>query len=722
MSLKTTYKEYILEQLLMEYLKDGTVPTADTLESDLVTYQETHPDLSLPKSKFIDFSVDKGSESSAAQIKEIAETVSNDAGVIVREIYKIANTAIKFYERWSFESKRLAAKAQKLEQRIDSILLLTNNTAGYFATVGDVFTDMNLTDTDNTTAFVNVDEQAISLNPGTTNAGTVKQVNMTELTERDVAFYPLTKNPGTSVRDVNKGNGLLEAFKTQDTKWVGVVTSSKSGVMTCELKANISKDVDVEVSRIAIDYNGSTSADNTITAMHSLDGYNWYIVPTTDATKTLSSNMSWSFPMTNMRWIKFIFYKAAPDSGSYEYNFSIGHIRAYGVSYTQGRGNVFVSKSLSATDTDGNIIGFNLSQLDVCENVPSDTDIKYYMAASKDNSTWTGWVNTMPSQREGIQYPKVLNFSGAGLKTSSDLDAVKFNSLLDIDTIITTFDSSITVDGSSRSIFQYRFKDAAKTTFGAVNTAIPASTDEDQDTVSNSVGLWRNIRCKTTYSDTALVRGVARGWGNNEKKYSCFFEILNSNGKLLDFGDQECVLDNQVITGVVKVSAGIHKFETLADYWFDIGDNYTALGVVNILTEETLKNIDPLYPHNHKLIIEGFPYHADFKGDKVYSGTDYSGEFYATQTSLFNLENNINDYGYFAIRGVGKNEEAATLSVIVRYDSSDSDYTNELFYTTWRTGQSGNEMYRYIKLKAEFLTDSTALTPMLTSYRIKLGL
>jgi len=721
MSLKTTYKEYILEQLALEYLKDGTIPTAEQLEQDLETYQEIHPDLSLPKSKYIDFNVDRGDNSSANKIHTIADTVSSDVGVVVREVYSLAKKASKFYERWSFESKRLAAKAQKLEQRVDSLLLLANYTTGYFASVADVFTDMNLVDTDNTDAYINVDEQVVTLNPGTEEVGAVKEVNMNDLTDLDVEFYPLTRRPGTSVFDVSSNNNLVQAFKTQDTTWVGKVTSSISGSMTCELKAHISKDKDVEVSRIAFDYTGPTSQRATVTAMYSQDGYIWNIVPTNEATKPLLSNMSWSFSSTSMRWIKFIFYKNASDSGQYEYDFSCRHIRAYGASYYEGRGNTFISKPLSTMDIKDNIVGFNLAQLDVCENVPNDTDIKYYLSASKDNSTWTNWFNVLPSQRDEVKYPKVISFSGADWKSSEDSTVIALNSTYGADTLVTTFDSSITVNSTTRDILQYRFKN---NTFAAVNTAIPVSEEEDPDTISNSIVLWRNIRYKDSYPDTSTVRGVARGWGLREQVYSCYFEILSSGGKLLDFGDRECVLDGKSVSGVVKIPAGVHKFETLLDNWFDISDNYVeAVGSGGtVTTEETLKSIDPLYPHNHKLIIEGFPYVSGFKGDQVYPGTDYSAEFYTTKTSLFDLENKIEEYGYFAVRGVGKNDTAATLSVFVRYDPSDPDYTNELFVTKWRVGQSGNEMYKYVKLKAEFLSESTSLTPALNSYRIKLGL
>jgi len=724
MSLKTTYKEFILENILLEYLKEGTVPNAEQIESDFETYQETHSDLSLPKSKFVDFSVERGDNSSADQMQNIADTVSSDVSVVVREIYSLVGKTSKFYERWSFENKRLAAKAQKLNQEVDSLLLLANYTTGYFSSVADVFTDMNLVNTDNTTAYVNVDEQSVTLNPGTAEAGTIKRINTNDLTDLDVSFAALTKRPGTSVYDVSSNNNLVQAFKTADTTWVGKVTSSVSGTMTCELKAHVSKDKDIEVSRIAFDYTGPVSDRATVTAMHSKDGYSWYILPTNEATKVLASNMLWTFPLTEMRWIKFIFYKAAPDSGQYEYDFSLRHIRLSEVTYYADAGNVFESKALSATNVQENLVGFNLVQLDVCENIPDNTDIEYYMSVSKDNSTWTSWTNILPSQRDEVKYPKVLSFAGASWKnnTIEDEDAHGLlNSSFDNNVLVTTFDTETGALGSERDILQYRFKN---TTFAAINTSILVSADEDQDTISNSVAVWRNIRNKTSYPDTLSVRGVARGWGRKEQTYSCYFEILSSDGKLFDFGGKQCAIDGQFVTGVVKVPAGIHKFETDATNWFDIAENYIeAVGSSGaVSTEETLQDIDPLYPYNHKLIIDGFPYPSGFKGNQTYTGTDFSAEFYGTRTSLFNLENNINGYGHFAIRGIGKNDQAATLSIVLRYDPSDSDFTNELFITKWRAGQSGSEMYKYVKLKTVLLSESTSVTPALNSYRIKLGL
>jgi len=719
MSLANTYKKHVLESLLREYLKDGTIPTAEELENDLIAYQSGHPNLSMPRSKYTNFFVERGGHSSASQMNTIIDIASDDIAVVVKELYNIADKASKFHERWSFESKRLAAKAQKLRSRVNSLLLLANYSAGYFASVSDVFTDMNFVDTENTTTHVNVDEQSVTLNPGTAEAGTVKQIDTNELTDLDVSFYPLSKKAGTSVFDVNSNNNLAQAFKTTNTVWVAKIVSSVPGSMACELKACLSKSSSLEISKIAFDYTGPLSPKSTVTVMYSEDGYTWNIGPTNEATKPLGSNMVWTFPLTAMRWVKFIFYKDAHDNGLYEYLYSCRHIRFYGVTYYQDRGNIFISDALSATNSNGDLVKFNLAQLDVCENIPAKTDIKYYLSVSKDDVEWSSWSDILPSSREDIKYPKVLSFAGASWTTNAKEETYKLNSNLDANQLTTTFDSSI----NGRDIVPYRFKE---TSFAAVNTAILVSANDDQDVISNSISVWRNTRTKDfdNYPDTTKVRGVVRGWGKKEQFYSCYFEIVDSNGKYLNFGDRACVVDGKETTGIVKIPAGVHKFETLSDNWFDISDKYLAVIAEGntITTEEALQSIDPLYPYNHKLIIEGFLYSAGFKGNLVYTGTDNSAEFYSVRSSLFDLENNLNDYKYFAVKGVGKNEEAATLCVLVRYDPNDSGYSNELFHTKWRSGESGSAAYKYVKLKAEFISDDILLTPALTSYRIKLGL
>ena len=88
--------------------------------------------------------------------------------------------------------------------------------------------------------------------------------------------------------------------------------------------------------------------------------------------------------------------------------------------------------------------------------------------------------------------------------------------------------------------------------------------------------------------------------------------------------------------------------------------------------------------------------------------------------NLFDLENNLNEYGYFSVRGVGETSDP-TLAVIMRFDNSNTDYVNELSVIKWRSGTTNASMYKYVKLKAVLWTTNSGVTPILESYRLKLG-
>lgn len=723
MSLATTYKAYVLEQLMLKYLHSGIIPTSDMLEADLAIYMETHPTLEEPASKRFDWSVQPGDNSSASNIQEIAEYISQDVGVITREIYRVAEESSRFYDRWSSEMKRLSAYARKLEQRADSLLLLARDTTGFFAYVGDVFADMTKVDTNETTARVDLRETTVTINPDHNElTGTGSMINLQNLTENDVSFTPLTQRPGIAYMTTGDNNILSNVFKTNNSTWVGRVVCDSTGDMVCELKAKLANE-DLDVSRISMEFVGPTGGSgSTVTCMYSDNGYTWNLVPSADTTKVLARNMSWIFPMKTMRWIKFIIRKAAQDTVDNEYIFSISYIRVYGNNYTSSTGDTFISTAMQALDAESEPIMFSLVALDTCQELPENTSITYYTSASKDGVVWTDWMGISSSDGTEILYPKIINLSGVNWKDNTNRSDV---ALLNTDVTSTGIEQqqiTTTFLNTTLNPTGYRFKN---TTFGAVNTAITISSGEDQDLIGNSVVVWRNARFRNSisYPDILTVRTNPRGWGVDGGHYICYFEVISSDGIVLNFGDRTCVIDGKEVSGVQQIPAGIHKFSTSSENWFDIADNLVNAGLDSpdyVISDEVLESIDPLYPYNHKLIIEGFPYATDFQGETVYTGTDISAEFYATRTSLFDLENNHTSYGYFSVRSVGSSSNPA-LAVVLHFDSSNPDYVNELNIVKWRSGATDATMYKYAKLKAVLGTTDAAVSPSLTSYRLKLG-
>jgi hypothetical protein len=715
MTLETTYREFIIEKLHKEYLYDGTLPSSEDIADDLAEYQKDHPDFNRPASKDVDFNVLYGGISSASLIENIKQHLDDDVSVLTREIYRLSKESQRMFDRWLSEIGRIESRATRLEQRTDSLLMMKDDTAGYFSTIEGNFTDLNTTDTVNTTAEVNIKEQAVKINPSISNSvdssgGTL--VDLNDITDARVSFSPISTKAGTSYYALNEENSLKSIFRTDNSTWVGKISSTKSSEMVSELKAQVSVDKDKEITSISMNYTGPCATSRaTVTLMTSIDGYSWKLVPSVLPTKSITSKMLWTFPLTKLRWIKFIFQKPCPDTSNNEYIYSISSIKLFGKIYDEELGNTYISDSLYAKDKSGEPILFSKISLDICEETPENTSIKYYISGSKDNSIWTDWLPISPKSSKDINYPKVINFSGADWKDNNSEETPKIYESDEIPqkSITTEFDESY---------IGYKFKND---TFGMVNTAIKTSLEEDITRIGNSIVLWRNIRDKdsTDYPDIQTVRNVQRGWGLSGSNYSCYFEIINSNGIIIDFGNRPCELDGQLVSGIVNINSGIHKFSTSADYWQDISTSIVDLSLIS--TEETLSSIDPLYPYNHKYLIEGFPYPIGFKGDKKYKGTDISAEFYCKKISLFNLENNIDDLGKFAVKSIGPSD-SPTIGIVLRFDPTNSDFSNELTYVKWRSGDTNATMYKYLKLKAILSTDDTTVTPILTAYRIKLGL
>jgi hypothetical protein len=453
-------------------------------------------------------------------------------------------------------------------------------------------------------------------------------------------------------------------------------------------------------------------------------------------TKSLDGGTAiWTFPTTSVKWIKFIIIKNNYDreeAGNFEYDFGARSIRVYGHAYGITVGDILQTLPQEALDSEGEPVIFTIASLDACEQLHVDnnddkiTNIDYYLAASEDKETWTQWTQVSPSSRENPQYPSAILFGGVKQLDNvdfSDDDASlfkPFDTSLGITSLTRTFDWGTTwpVTGETLNYLGYNFK---ASDFAVVNTAVPLESLTGQalnpNYVANSVEVWRNIFDPDNL--TNQVREYNAGWGFENNEYYCAFFIANSDGVILDFGDTTCIIDGVSQTGETRVYRGVHTFRTDRSNWADFSSDYG--GVIN---DEGLKKTDPLYPYNHKMILEGFPYLdvvSGFEGERVYTGVDIVAQFYAVRTSSFDLENNISledSLRHFAfVKGVGT-DAVPNSAILLRRDLSSSDYANELCRITWRLGEGS---FRYLRLKAELTTTDSGRSPMLSSYRVKVG-
>lgn len=721
MSIISSHKEYVLERLLLQYLLKGEIPTADVLEEDLEEYKKTHPFFNEPTSKLADFDVTRAGESQASKIQEISKYISDDASIANRELRHLLEKGKAHYERWTVELYRLLNKAKRLEHEVDTLLFLQGDTAGYFSQVSDIFVDTAKLDMELTTAKIDTEANSATLDPDapvSPDGSGGSRLDLSAMVESDVFFSVLSTTPtGYSPKP---GAKLVNMFVSPSEGWQGAVNKSSGGEVVCELKARISRMEDLQVSRIIYNSNaGDFGGGGTVTCMHSTDGYQWYMVDHPTPTQSLDAGtVSWHFPLTKMRWLKFLLKKNNYDeysNGTYYYNFGAESVRLYGSMYSTTTGSTLVTQALQPLDYEDKVTPFTKASLDVCEeNVDSEnlgTNVKYYLSASTDGESWVGETQVEPASRPNKIWPPVANFSGAG----------KVDNTKDTDLFQKLYASGLYAYNLTREVdseyISYGYKDG---NYGFVNTAIPL-VDENDDAlsvqhISNSLEVWRNIFDPNTPSNT--VRDVPIGWGKGDDRYYCRFYIGTAKGVTLDFGPSKCVIDGVEQTGKASVPKGVHSFSTAVGNWHNIyTDSYSPPG-----NEEEFEAVDPLYPHNHKLLLEGFKYSNTFEGERSYEeGADIVAEYYCKRTSTYDLENNIPEdekNGYFAfVKSLGK-EDSPAAGVLLYRRMSFEDIDNEKCRILWNTGKGA---YKYIKLRAVLSTTSEENTPVLYSYRIKIG-
>lgn len=130
--------------------------------------------------------------------------------------------------------------------------------------------------------------------------------------------------------------------------------------------------------------------------------------------------------------------------------------------------------------------------------------------------------------------------------------------------------------------------------------------------IAESITFYRN-----TFQKNILIDGVAAGWKLENSYYSCVFEIKDELE--LDFGINFAYINGQKINGIQILQPGIYTFRTHQTNWADA---------------ENEQN-DPLYPYNHKLLIEGLD------NSNVYVGADFVAASQLQLVSAFDLINNL---------------------------------------------------------------------------------
>jgi hypothetical protein len=378
------------------------------------------------------------------------------------------------------------------------------------------------------------------------------------------------------------------------------------------------------------------------------------------------------------------------------------------------------SKILSVVDIDNSIIEFNRVSLQVCERIPADTDIKYYIAALNDPMSLSSvWVpidhmdKKQPLHPKEIVFGHLLNLTLPGSKISYmplEINPIDVNPGKDYTIWDVVNDAFVAQPVSTSAIKRYAF----------LNSNDRILDYQIKSTVSISPGsleLFRNVGIRNTDSSdsTMEVRNIRAGWGFKDPYYSSAIEVDNAQGVVINFGDKALIVDGTVVKGKVTLTQGLHLIQVHKNNWINIPGALDPIPAN--MTIDLLKANDPLFPFNHKHLIEGYGFNDP---NNPYTGIDIFAEIYMKQVSIADIIHNVSkdDYTRFATDFDAGNPNPPSLVFVVKSDENKSDMLDELFTIRFDLKK---QLYKYLKFKAEFSSESADVSPNLDGYKLKIS-
>jgi hypothetical protein len=152
-----------------------------------------------------------------------------------------------------------------------------------------------------------------------------------------------------------------------------------------------------------------------------------------------------------------------------------------------------------------------------------------------------------------------------------------------------------------------------------------------------SINIKRNILSKEKNSSQ---QGVFTGWiKENYAEYKCKFKCNSAEGRVVDFGDNNVILDGKEEKGKTFIKYGTHEIKIRSRFFTP-----NTINEKSIQSVRQLRSAIPDYPYNPRYIIEGFDYGKNFKGEKVFHGFSDQRGCDLKKVSLSELEDSYDSY------------------------------------------------------------------------------
>jgi hypothetical protein len=449
--------------------------------------------------------------------------------------------------------------------------------------------------------------------------------------------------------------------------WLLEVTSDVGQQnMTVAIEGELAEETDV--NELVVSLAGATYMTATVYYSDSSKSYQLVSsMPADSGTLRFQVN-------SRVKYFRLLLTKTVADttdmSGNYIYVYKVDAIRL-GISSISSS-DVLYCGPYSILDSFDDSVSFSHGQLSVCKQDTLKSWIEFYL--STDNATW---IPVVPVEdRTG---GSIISFNN----TTVVADVIPINDAL----------SSLYLDSAKTLDLWLASGDSY------INQALPISYLSSVE--PSHIKIRRNT---TTYPST--VFDIPSGWvlDTDDGLYKTTFIVNSLEGVTLELGESFAFLNGLSVSGSVLVPSGGHTFSTSQGHWFDVA--------TGLASESVLSLNDPLYPYNHKLLIEGYTYPSTFEGNKVYSGvgTNFGSSLKFVPKSVFDSSTELDIYTTVV--------DTDYIYFVVHTKKGYEDWVNETFDVTISVPDSENTQ---VYLKAVFRSSDNVSSSTLKSFSIRVG-
>jgi hypothetical protein len=691
-SLSSFYRDFIKEKILKDYLKIGIIPSTNQIDEALNKIIIESNEFNSPLLGTTDFYVENGELSSAKKTNKIYELIESDLTVSVSALLDQENKISNLYDTYFNKLTGLQKRINLIKEQVDNVLFESKNTDTHEALFYEKFSSLDMVDQLLTSCSVDTNVREVTLKATTQNpidlSGSVSTITI----------VPENNPKITSSNDI--GEMIVNNIVNNSNKvWMHQISATEPlSSVYLDLILRVPS-VTTEINKIVLEpFSVDIKTQINIEISISKDGLNW-TYPDGEYKKRFEKVTSFSFSgVTNEYW-RIRFTKFGSDgffSNSYVYNYGLKSLNFLGKVYDKVSRldlGYFYSKPLIFNKD------IKIANVKVCENLPSQSLITYFIAPI--------YSSLLPSITSGSISAKDLYYYPLDLvdKDSATLDFLNTSA----NPVISGIAINDALSYKDKGIYDY-----------CLDLILPLDYVKEETTVlrdSLNQNNYNLIGIEKLFSDQPI------GWKFDGNYYYTYQLIEDHNGLEIDLGSTQMYINNVKVQGRVIIPKGLNFIVTHRDNWKSLD--------LSTLPLESDQSVDPLYPFNHKYLIEGLSdelYGVDLNqiidGEKLIDIIDNNKVYPRSSKKCWSIKmkelsfdkfvsKEKNELDVFAYKIDNTNQER----IVVKSDSDNGLINNETFSIITKLHSA--EKIKGLIFKAVMETENNKVSPTLTEYLVK---